>query len=121
MGRAIKLPGNRTYEDLTTTVINDEGYSFRNTIESWMGKLNSHVGNVRADAYMSKLTGYTKSMFLVTMKKDGDNDGAGWEFVNCFPTSLDQIDVNWDPNDAIMEYSITWAYDYWKLVADDEG
>jgi hypothetical protein len=121
MGRAVKLPGNRTYEDLTTTVINDEGYAFRNQVESWMGKLNSHAGNVRASTHMAKLTGYTTTMFLNTYKKTGDSDGTGWQFMNCFPTSLDQIDVNWEPNDAIMEYSITWAYDYWTLTEEGGG
>jgi len=120
MGRAVKLPGNRTYEDLTTTVINDEGYAFRNQIENWMSKLNSHAGNVRASASMAKLTGYTSTMFLRTFSKTGSEAGPGWSFMNIFPTSLDQIDVNWEPNDSIMEYTITWAYDYWQATAEDE-
>ena len=62
MGRAVKLPGNRSYEDLTTTVINDEGYSFRNQTEHWMANLNSHAGNVRATSHMAKLTGYSTQM-----------------------------------------------------------
>ena len=46
------------------------------------------------------------------------------EFENCFPTALDQIDVNWDPNDAVMEYTVTWSYDYWEhigITADFDG
>ncbi len=118
MGRAVKLPGNRTYEDLTTTVINDEGYSFRNQVENWMSKLNSHKGNVRASSHVSKLTGYTGTMYLDTYTKTGAKDGEGWSFMNIFPTSLDQIDVNWDPNDAVMEYTINWAYDYWVIGSE---
>jgi hypothetical protein len=121
MGRAVKLPGNRTYEDVTTTVINDEGYAFRNQVESWMGKLNSHAGNVRTSSHMAKLTGYTSTMYLTTFSKTGNESGPGWSFVNCFPTSLDQVDVNWEPNDSIMEYSITWAYDYWQASGDVSG
>ncbi len=119
MGRAVKLPGNRSYEDLTTTVINDEGYSFRNQTEHWMANLNSHAGNVRATSHMAKLTGYTTQMYLNTYSKTGGKDGDGWTFYNIFPTSLDAVDVNWDPNDAIMEYTITWAYDYW--LSGDQG
>ena len=120
MGRAVKLPGNRTYEDLSTTVINDEGYNFRNTVENWMSKINSHGGNVRAASHISKLGGYTTSMFLTTYTKTGSTDG-GWTFSNIFPTSLDQIDVNWDPNDAVMEYTINWAYDYWTETDSGDG
>ncbi len=120
MGRAVKLPGNRTYEDLTTTVINDEGYNFRNSIENWMSKLNSHAGNVRAASHVAKLTGYTGTMYLHTYTKTGNVD-TGWVFNNIFPTSLDQIDVNWDPNDAVMEYTINWAYDYWTPEDGDNS
>ncbi len=113
MGRAVKLPGNRTYEDLTTTVINDEGYAFRNQVENWMSKINSHAGNVRASTHTAKLSGYTGTMTLNTYTKAGVLETDGWSFMNVFPTSLDQIDVNWEPNDAVMEYTINWAYDYW--------
>ena len=120
MGRAVKLPGNRTYEDLSTTIINDEGYSLRNQIENWMSNLNSHAGNVRLASHVAKLDGYTSTMRLTTFKKTGHQDGDTWSFYNCWPTALDQIDVNWEPNDAVMEYAVTWAYDYW-LTGDVAG
>jgi len=111
-GRAVKIPGNRTFEDLTTTIINDEGYAIRNQIESWMNKLNSHSGNVRDSTLLPK-SSYIADMSVKTYSKTGDDDQT-YKFENCFPTSLDQIDVNWDPNDSIMEYTVTWAYDYWE-------
>ena len=114
-GRAVKIPGNRTFEDLTTTIINDEGYPIRNQLENWMHKLNSHLGNVRDKQFQQKLGGYVADMTLTTYTKTGDADRK-YRFENCFPTSLDQIDVNWDPNDAVMEYSVTWAYDYWEHI-----
>ena len=112
-GRAVKIPGNRTFEDLTTTVINDEGSAIRNQLESWLHKLNAHQGNVRDAQRLSKLGGYVADMTVTTYSKTGDQDRF-YTFENCFPTALDQIDVNWDPNDAVMEYTVTWAYDYWE-------
>ena len=114
MGRAVKLPGNRSFEDMTTTILNDEGYALRNKIENWMNKINSHFGNVRAASHTNKLTGYTATLDIQTRGKAGGNTGL-WKLYNVWPTSLDQIDVNWEPNDAIMEYSVTWAYDYWRM------
>jgi hypothetical protein len=119
-GRAVKIPGNRTFEDLTTTIINDEGYPIRNQIESWMNKLNSHQGNVRDSTMLNKLTGYIADMSVKTYSKTGGDDQI-YKFENCFPTSLDQVDVNWDPNDAIMEYTVTWAYDYWEHTGVTTG
>ena len=114
MGRSVKFPGVRTFDDITTTIINDEGYNMRNKIESWMDKINSHAGNVRSTDAINKLAtaGYSIDMDIHTLGKAGNTIGK-WRLHNAWPTSLDQIDVNWEPNDAIMEYSVTWSYDYW--------
>jgi hypothetical protein len=78
-----------------------------------MHKLNAHQGNVRDSQMLSKLGGYVADMTVTTYSKTGDQDQF-YTFENCFPTALDQVDVNWDPNDAVMEYTVTWAYDYWE-------
>ena len=41
-GRPVKMPGNRTFENLTTTIINDEDFALRHSMEAWMAFLNSH-------------------------------------------------------------------------------
>ena len=44
-GRNVKIPGNRTFDNLSVTVINDEDFKIRNAIEQWMNNLNSHQSN----------------------------------------------------------------------------
>ena len=44
-GRPVKMPGNRTFENLTTTIINDEDFVLRTTLETWMAFLNEHQKN----------------------------------------------------------------------------
>jgi hypothetical protein len=112
-GRPIKYPGNRTFEDLTTTIINDEGYVIRNGIETWLDQINSVKLNVRSPDFVGK-NSYTSDLSLQPYQKTGDKAGKPFTFINCFPTSLDAIDVGWETNDAIMEYSVTWTYDFWK-------
>jgi len=85
-----------------------------------MHKLNSHQGNVRDASMIKKLDGYTADMTVSTYQKTGIHD-AMYKFENCFPTALDQIDVNWDPNDSVMEYTVTWAFDYWEHVGVTSG
>ena len=41
-GRVIKLPGDRTFESWTITVMADEDMSVRGYFEKWMEKLNKH-------------------------------------------------------------------------------
>ena len=119
-GRPVKFPGDRTYEELTLTIINDEGYAVRNRIENWMNKINDMDLNTRDKTMVGKQN-YTSDLFLRPFTKDGNVAGASsWIFKNCFPTSLDAVDVAWESNDTIMEFTTTWSFDYW-LHGDATG
>ena len=45
MGRKIKLAGDRTFEDWSTTVINDEKFTIRAAIEAWSNSINGLQSN----------------------------------------------------------------------------
>ena len=45
-GRVVKVPGNKTFDNWSTTVINDEGFEVRNAMEKWMTAMGTHAGNV---------------------------------------------------------------------------
>ena len=47
-GRTIKIAGERTYGDWSTTVMNDEGFIIRNAVEQWIEIINNRVSNFRA-------------------------------------------------------------------------
>jgi hypothetical protein len=112
LGRPIKYPGNRTFEDLSTTVINDEGHAIRNNILSWMEKLQGH-SDINRDSTFATKSNYVSDMTLRTMTKLGNPDQK-YEFKNCFPTGLDEIALAWETNDTIMEFTVTWSYDWWE-------
>jgi len=111
-GRQVKVPGNRTFDNLSLTILNDEKFSIRNSLEAWMALMNSHVGNVQGQS-LAALTTNTE----VTVKHygvSGANDVLGeWKFVNCFPINLGEIALDWGSNDTVEEYTVDWAYDYW--------
>ena len=112
-GRPVKFPGSRTFEDITLTIINDEGYSVRNRIENWMDQINQMETNKRANLAVSGKIGYVSDLTLEPLTKQGGIAGvSSYKFINCFPTSLDAVDMSWDSNDQIMEFTTTWAYDY---------
>ena len=61
-GRQVKVPGNRTFDNLSITILNDENFSIRNKIEAWMAEMNSHVGNVQTGALSDLTTNTTVSI-----------------------------------------------------------
>ena len=62
-GRVVKVPGNKTFENWTVTIINDEGFEIRNAMEKWMASMGTHEGKcstISAGDGNSLWTGYCK-------------------------------------------------------------
>lgn len=111
-GREMKFAGNRTFADWSLTIINDEDFSIRNAVENWMNSINSNAGNIRSGAALNN-TSYTVDAEVTQYGKTG---GAlkKYKFVGLFPIDLAPIDLDWGSNDAIEEYSVTFAYQHWE-------
>jgi len=108
-GRQVRIAGNRTFEPWTVTIINDENFSVRNTLEQWMNAINSHEANIQTQAQGT----YKSDSQVVHYGKDGSLI-ATYKFYGLFPTELGAIELAWDSNDQLEEYTVTFAYDYWN-------
>jgi hypothetical protein len=111
-GRELKFAGNRSFTDWTLQIINDEDFTIRRAIESWMNGINSHAGNVR-NAGAQSPTGYTVDAEVTQYGKTGDTLKK-YKFVGMYPLDLAPIDLDWSSNDTIEEYGVTFAYQWWE-------
>ena len=113
-GRVVKVPGNKTFENWTVTIINDESFSIRNGFEKWLASMGTHIGNVQSTASSALESGLYGSGTVTHYGKTGEADVlAIYNFVNIFPVSVSEIALGWDANDAIEEFTVEFAYDYW--------
>ena len=39
-----------------------------------------------------------------------------YEFVGVFPVDLSEITLDWGDNDTIEEFTVTFAYQYWRVA-----
>ena len=119
-GRPVKMPGNRTFENLTTTIINDENFVLRHSLETWMAFLNTHEENTTTVAGGSTGLNYTGTLSIQQYNRDGSfiND-ASYTFNKCWPVNVAPIDLDWGTNDTIEEFTVEWAYDWWS--SDDSA
>tara|TARA_Y100000310_G_scaffold90213_1_gene87498 strand:- start:226 stop:798 length:573 start_codon:yes stop_codon:yes gene_type:complete len=108
LGRAIKIAGDRTFEPWTTTILNDEDFLIRNTLEKWMDQIKSHV-NIKQKE--QSISGYQRTMVLTQFDKAGGTLKK-WNFINAWPGSVSEIPLAWDAA-AIEEFTCSWNYDYW--------
>jgi len=118
-GRPVKFAGNRTYEDWTVTVINDEDFSIRAGLEEWAQNINSTQGNLRLTG--ANPEAYKSQGQVIHYGKQG-NVIREYKFVGLFPTAISPIELSWDTADAIEEYTVTWTYDFFTVdVASSFG
>jgi len=110
-GRPVKFAGNRTFEPWTVTILNDEDFAVRSTLEEWHQNINTVQGNVRTagagpEAYKSQAS-------VIHYGKQG-NILREYKFVGMFPTVVAPIDLDWG-NEAIEEFTVTFEYDYFTV------
>jgi hypothetical protein len=115
-GRELKFAGNRTFQDWSVTIINDEDFVIRNAFERWMNGMNSHATNVRNPA-ASTPNGYTVDGEVRQYGKGG-NTLKKYKFIGLFPTDLSTIDVDWGSNDTIEEFTVNLSYQWWESADD---
>jgi hypothetical protein len=111
-GREMKFAGNRTFTDWTLQIINDEDFSIRNALESWMNAINSNAGNQRNSNAINP-SSYSVDAVVTQYGKSG-NELKKYNFVGVFPIDVAPIDLDWSSNDTIEEFSATFAFQYWE-------
>ena len=113
-GRAYKWSGFRTYDNWTVTVINDEDFGIRNMMMSWMRSISGKFDGERNVPFGDPLIGKQWFDGDATVKQLSTSGGVKqtYKFDYLWPTELAGIPVDWS-SDAIQEYTVTFAYDYW--------
>lgn len=116
-GRVIKLPGDRTFESWTVTVLADENMAVRAYFEKWMDHLNKH------DSGAGHTINYSATLKVDQLAR-GTSTGVGlpdphtvirtYSFKNAFPSNVSQIDLSYDNNNSIAEYTVEFQYDWWE-------
>lgn len=110
-GRKLKIAGDRTFEPWTITVINDIGMEVRKAFESWMNLINAHSNNVSGYLGQRSLD-YMTTMYVEQLDRDGSVVKT-YTLVGAFPTNIAAIDLNYETNDTIEEYTVEINYQYW--------
>ena len=114
-GRMVKIPGNRTFDNLSVTVMNDEDFKIRNGVEQWMNQLNAHQSNRSKVVGAGQSNNLSATIVVKHYNRSGSLTPNGmWTFVSVYPVALGEIGLDWGSNDAIEEFTIDFAYDYWK-------
>lgn len=109
MGRVYKIPGNRTFEDWTTTIIVDEDYALRSMFEAWSQQMGGNYTNLWTAGEAENV--YAQNLAVAQYKRDGSLSRE-YKFIHAWPSSITAIELGWDSNDAVETFDVTWTYSW---------
>ena len=115
-GKAIKVAGDRSFDTWDTTIINDEDFGIRKTLEKWMGSISNHKLNTRNKEVFNTSEGDTakyKSTLKVQQFSKAGKVLRTYSFLGAWPSALSTINLDWATASEIEEFTCTWVYDTW--------
>lgn len=113
-GRETKFAGFRTFQPWQVTVLNDEDFEIRHALETWSNLINRHEANLRDPAFAGS-SSYKATGTVNQFGKTGQIIRS-YEFVNIWPENIATIELSWESAEQIEQFTVTWSYDYWKVV-----
>jgi hypothetical protein len=121
-GRRLKMGGDRTFTEWTSTVLNDEEFKLRTTLEQWqnaMVKTNYEIGSVgkrTAKVGLEGKDGLYGTVQIFQLNDAGASvDNGEYKLINCWPSDISTIDLSYDTTDAVEDFTVTWTYDYFEI------
>ena len=118
-GKAIHVAGDRTFDTWDTTIINDEDFGIRNTLESWMAAISDHKLNTRDKEVFNTSEGdVAKYKSTLKVQQFGRNGTTlrTYIFTGAWPSALSTINLDWSTASEIEEFTCTWVYDSWNVA-----
>jgi hypothetical protein len=108
-GQVLKVAGDRTYENWTVTIINDDLFRGRDAFERWMNGINQNKTNQG----IAEPVTYQTDMVVEQLTRD-NLVSKTINVRGAFPINVSAIDLSYDTTDAIEEFTVEFAYQYWE-------
>ena len=108
-GRELYLAGDRTFSPWTTTILNDTNFLIRNAYERWMNGIN----NMSDNEGLVNPADYQVDAFVDQLDRNG-NVIKSYTFRGMFPTTLDDIALDYGTNNAVETFTATHRYQYFE-------
>tara|TARA_B100000131_G_C17923273_1_gene535200 strand:+ start:174 stop:791 length:618 start_codon:yes stop_codon:yes gene_type:complete len=122
-GRTFKVAGDRTIDNWTVTVINDEDFGIRNAFEDWtqgIAKLENNMGATNPESYMVDAKVF--QLGRGGEKESKSNSGTDrsvlkvYQFVSIFPVTVGDIALSYESGDTIEEFDVEFAVQSIRLL-----
>ena len=125
-GRELKIAGERSFDTWTITVINDSNFVLRDAFEKWMNvinKVSDNAGEVDPTVYQQEAYVHQLGRAPIT-NPSGVPATSGntvpilrsYHFHGVFPTNVSSIELSYDQNNVIEEFSVEFQVQWWEAL-----
>jgi len=127
-GRTLKVAGDRTFDDWTVTIINDEDFRLRTAFERWsnvMSQLDDATGVTNPTSYMTDafIQQLGRGPEVGAASNNGGNSSIlrSYKFFDVFPVTVGEIALSYDTTDALEEFDVTFRYQYFTIGSSGDS
>ena len=127
-GRILKVAGDRTFDDWTVTIINDEDFKLRTAFERWsnvMSQLDDATGVTNPTSYMTDafIQQLGRGPEVGAASNNGGNTSIlrSYKFFDVFPVTVGEIALSYDTTDALEEFDVTFRYQYFTVGSSGDS
>jgi hypothetical protein len=110
-GRMIPLAGERTFDPWTVTVYADKNMDLRRSFELWSNAINNYADNSAAttDPEIGG-NGYKANGLVQLLDRNSTTTAiSSWTVVGIFPINIAEMQLSWQANDVVGEFSVTFS------------
>ena len=115
-GRQLKIAGDRTFEPWSVTVLNDEGFTIRQQMETWAQTIQEY----KINGSSAQNTGeYMGRAIVDQLSRDGEIIKQA-TLEGIWPSNISALDLDWGTNDTPEEYTVEFQVQYWLPIKGEE-
>lgn len=107
--KKMKLAGDRTFEDWTITVYNDEAHNTRQQFIEWQNLAQALDRNILGEAPAS----YKKEATVRQLDRKG-RQTRQYTVYGAWPTNIAEIALSWDQSNEVETFEVTLSIDWWQ-------
>jgi len=125
-GRELKIAGERSFDSWTITVINDSNFVLRDAFEKWaniINKVSDNSGEVDPTVYQQEAYVHQLGRAPITNQAGVPATSGNtvpilrsYHFHGVFPTNVSSIELSYDSNNVIEEFSVEFQVQWWEAL-----
>lgn len=112
MGRPVKLPGDKTWDDWTVSIYMDTDFITRDVFETWHDLILGFDSNTASDGMANPINAFASAQVLALNRYD--EVVKTYELEGIWPTTVGEVQLGFDQNDQIAEFPVTFAVNGWR-------